>query len=206
MHALLGHLERVGFAGSPRVVAADAGFEMLSYIEGEATTVRPDDGSLATVGALVRRYHDAAATFVPPESARWQPTSIPTIGNLVCHNDLCLGNVVFDGRIATGIIDFDFAHPADPIWDLAMAAWHWVPLSYGPMSEFVPESQWPARLRLFADSYGVVRRLDLLSAATALTGRMRANRARDGQSTAPFDESLAALGRQHDALVDALRA
>lgn len=206
VHALLNHLARSGFAGSPRVLGADSEYETLSFVAGEATVVSADDGVLASVGALIGRYHEAARTFVPPAWARWQPTSIPTVGSLVCHNDLCLGNVVFDGRQAVGIIDFDFAHPADPLWDIAMAAWHWVPLAFDRLSESVPESQWPARLRLFVDSCGVdpARRVDVLSIAQDLTRRMRASRVRDGQPTARFDESLAALGRQFDAMVNAL--
>lgn len=207
VHALLNHLERVGFVGSPRVLGADSEYETLTFVNGDATVVSADDAVLASVGALIRRYHDAVASFVPPEWARWQPTSVPTTGELVCHNDLYLANVVFDGPDAVGLIDFDFAHPADPLWDLAMACWHWIPLSFERMSELVPEAQWPGRLRLLLDSYGVEprRRLDVLSIATELTQRMRANRARDGQPTKPFDESLAALRRQRNAMVDALR-
>lgn len=206
VHALLNHLERVGFTGSPRVVGVDSEYETLTFVDGDASVVSADEEILSSVGQLIRRYHDAAATFVPPNGARWQPTSIPTTGGLVCHNDLYLGNFVFDGRAATGIIDFDFAHPADPLWDLAMAAWHWVPLAFEAMSEFVPESQWPARLRLFVDSYGVPspRRPEVLSITTELTRRMRANRARAGEPTKKYDESLAALDRRRIALLDAL--
>lgn len=206
VHCLLNHLERTGFPGSPRVVGADAEYETLTFVDGDAPVVSPDSGILASVGALVRRYHDAARTFVPPEWARWQQTSVPTVGSLVCHNDLYLGNIVFDGREAVGIIDFDFAHPAHPLWDLAMAAWHWVPLSFEKMGELVPESDWSARLRLFVDSYGVApeQRLTVFSIATELTRRMRDKRTREGVSTERFDESLAALDRQFDAIVDAL--
>ncbi len=45
----------------------------------------------------------------------------------MCHNDLCVENVVVrDGR-ASAFIDFDFAAPADPLIDIAIAARHWVP-------------------------------------------------------------------------------
>ena len=44
------------------------------HVEGE--TPRPDipewrDALLAGVGRLLRRYHDAAAGFVPPSDAAW---------------------------------------------------------------------------------------------------------------------------------------
>ena len=61
VHALLRHLERVGFDGAPRVLGTDErGREILSYVPG----VTPDRASpeavteqtLAEVGRLLRRY------------------------------------------------------------------------------------------------------------------------------------------------------
>lgn len=208
VHALLSHLEKVGFEGAPRVIGLDPESEILTYVEGEtlAADAAFDDDILVSVGALLRSYHDAAASFTPPTWARWKSTSGPTAGALVCHNDLCVGNVVFRNRKAIGIIDFDFAHPADPSWDLAVAAWHWVPFSTDSAGGQVPESDWPARLRLLVDSYGVEsrRRHEVLIAAADLTRRMRDNRARDGLDTGRFDLSLDALDRQRTALIDAL--
>ena len=56
-HALLRHLEEVGFDGAPRVLGVDdAGREVLSYIPGQAVTApAPDwgltDAALRSVGA-----------------------------------------------------------------------------------------------------------------------------------------------------------
>ncbi len=190
----------------------DGGVEVLSFVEGETPTTEDvanwiDDAVLASVGRLLRRYHDAIASFKPPSWARWQQTSIPTTGTLVCHTDLYLGNVVFRDRLAVGLIDFDFAHPADPLWDLAMAAWHWVPLSTESMSKHIPESDWARRLRLFVEAYGVEtqRRQDVLLVIGDLSHRMRNKRATEGYVTSPFDNSLAAQERQWDSLLDALK-
>jgi hypothetical protein len=66
VHALLRHLEDVGFTGAPRFLGIDnAGREVLTYIEGEvAGRPRPawiaDEDRLASVGRLVRAYDDAA--------------------------------------------------------------------------------------------------------------------------------------------------
>src|SRR4051812_26857051 len=79
IHDFLRHLEREGFAGAPRPLGFDDdGREVLTYIEGEGAwgvfiAARggrfdrrlPDfvwnDDVLSHLGALIRRFHDAAA-------------------------------------------------------------------------------------------------------------------------------------------------
>ena len=76
VHALLRHLEAVGFDGAPRFLGIDErGREVLSFVDGG--TLRPDipgwsEELLSGVGRLLRRYHDAVADFVPPADAAWQ--------------------------------------------------------------------------------------------------------------------------------------
>src|SRR2546428_12142911 len=73
VHALLRHLERVGFVGAPRVFGIDAeGHESLSYIDG-FVPYAPDvpieiwsEEALASPAQLVRAYHDAVQSFEPP--------------------------------------------------------------------------------------------------------------------------------------------
>lgn len=210
VHALLNHLEAAGFEGVPRVLGTDSDTEILSFVAGDTpgqdAADWTDSEMLASIGAFLRAYHDAVASFIPPHWAQWQPTSGPTTGTLVCHNDLCPGNVVIRGRRAAGIIDFDFAHPADPVWDVAVAAWHWVPFSADSMGGQVPESEWPGRLRIFVDSYGLPpqRRREILPVIAELTRQMRENRARDDLATSRFDLSLDALHRQWKAMLNAL--
>ena len=94
-HALLDHLERVGFDGAPRFLGADEqGREVLSLIPGEAA-MPPyagwalTDEALVSVAELLRRYHDAAALLrrAAPHVARacrrssaaaWPATTTPT--------------------------------------------------------------------------------------------------------------------------------
>ena len=70
-HALLRHLEEVGFDGAPRVLGIDeAGREVLSYVPGEAVTAPAPgwgltDAALDSVGRLLRRFHDAVAGLRP---------------------------------------------------------------------------------------------------------------------------------------------
>ena len=69
VHALLGHLEEVGFDGAPRFLGVDGrGREVLSYIPGEPVTPpfpawALTDEALRSVARLLRRYHEAAAEF-----------------------------------------------------------------------------------------------------------------------------------------------
>jgi hypothetical protein len=168
VHALLRHLEAVGFDGSPRVLGCDErGREMLAWVPGGAGVAPLPDSmtteeALASVGELLRSYHEAAASFVPPPDARWRYwLGAPTEGDVVCHNDLVTPNVVFrDGR-AAAFIDWDFAAPAPRIYDIASAAKNWVPLV---TDEHAAESGWPAelhhgpRLRSLCDAYGLERR------------------------------------------------
>ena len=75
--ALLHHLHDRGFDGSPQPI--DDGFttdgrEQLEYIDGETPHPGPwTDEDAWRLGDLVRRLHDATATFVPPTDAIWRP-------------------------------------------------------------------------------------------------------------------------------------
>lgn len=73
VHALLRHLEAVGFPAAPRVVGngLDAsGRETLTFIPGDFTHPGPWslDGA-AAVGALLRDLHAATTPFRPPADA-----------------------------------------------------------------------------------------------------------------------------------------
>jgi Ser/Thr protein kinase RdoA (MazF antagonist) len=163
VHALLGHLERVGFDGAPRYLGEDeAGREVLGYIDGEVP-IAPHpawaltDDALVSVAGLLRRYHEAVRSF-DPTSYAW-PTTVPSPygGVLVSHNDPNLDNIVFRDGHAVAFIDFDLASPGSALWDAALAARLWVPLR-DPRD--VPEDLVPRarhRLRLFTDAYGLSR-------------------------------------------------
>jgi hypothetical protein len=134
--AFLRHLEAVGFDGAPRHLGRDdRGREILSFIEGDVG-VPPfprwvaDDAILLGVARLQRELHAAAATFTPPADAAWDRANLPDLGPgaIVCHNDLCVENVVVRNGRVVAFIDFDFAAPNDPLLDIAIAARHWVPM------------------------------------------------------------------------------
>ena len=75
---------------------------------------------------------------------------------MIGHNDICPENVVFRDREAVGLLDWDFAAPGRPPWDVAAVMSMWGPV-HDP-SDPVPgmEGIDPfARARLIADAYGM---------------------------------------------------
>jgi aminoglycoside phosphotransferase (APT) family kinase protein len=109
---------------------------------------------------LLRGFHQASRVVPFDNTAGW-PSSVadPKGGTMLCHNDVCMENVVFrDGR-ATALIDFDLAAPGRPIWDLAMAARYWVPMLPPEQTAITGREHLDrvARLRLLVESYGLPR-------------------------------------------------
>jgi Phosphotransferase enzyme family len=167
VHALLRHLERVGFEGAPRVLGVDPqGREVLTYILGEVPrTARPDffatDRALVEVGLLLRRYHEAVSDFSLPAGVGWYEKSDLGAGSVVCYNDLAPRNTVFRGGSPVAFLDFDLASLAPPAWDVAHLAWQFVTLAD---AEGCARQGWssppdrPGRLRLVCDGYRLSER------------------------------------------------
>jgi aminoglycoside phosphotransferase (APT) family kinase protein len=175
VHALLRYLEEVGFDAAPRVLGIDAeGREVLTFVDGEdghhaRKTALHDDHALVAVGQLIRRFHDAVAGFVVPSDAAWQFQPNAPRNGIVCHNDLAPVNTVYVDNRPRAFIDWDFAAPARPEWDLACAAWSFVPLyddGYCRRHGYSAAPRGP-RLRLLCDAYGLTDRagfIDLIRA------------------------------------------
>jgi hypothetical protein len=174
VRALLLHLEAVGFDGAPRHLGIDErGREIVSFIEGDVP-VPPypawamTDRALADLGRLIRRFHEATASFVPPADAEWAADwADPTAGGVrpgvpgaphaaITHNDLFPENVVFrDGRVVA-LIDFAMAAPGRPLWDLAIAAEMWAPLGDPARRDQHPAGlDGIARFGVLARAYGL---------------------------------------------------
>jgi Phosphotransferase enzyme family len=163
VHAFLRALRSTGFEGAslPIEIQAD-GRERLIFIEGDVP-VPPfpawaqTDDALASIAVLMRSFHEASAR-VPVGSGPWSDElADPSGGSMICHNDVCLENVVFaDGR-AIGLLDFDFAAPGRPIFDLAACARMCVPIDDDRSARRLgfEAADRPVRLRLVADSYGL---------------------------------------------------
>jgi hypothetical protein len=169
---LLRHLEDNNFGGAPRALGLDdQGREVLTYIDGEVAVGLPEadagpvkgvhwvwrDDVLVHLGALVRAYHDAAATFAWV-GRQWQVETRQPV-ETVCHNDLSPWNVVFRAGVPVALIDWESAAPGPRAWDLGYAAWRWVPLWSAERSRAagLPTSiqEKARRLGLLLDAYGI---------------------------------------------------
>ena len=144
VHALLRRLAAAGFDAAPRPVSLDDGFEVVTWIDG-VVGERPlsadvrSESALVSVASLLRRFH--AAT-----------------GGAVCHNDVGPWNVVFDGRRAVGLIDWDEASAGPALDDVAGAVWHFAPLYDDAECLRIGWPSVPDRLgraRSFCDAYGI---------------------------------------------------
>lgn len=180
VHALLRHLEAVGFDRAPRFLGIDErGRAILTYVEGVVPThplpaYAVSDEALTAVARLLRRFHDAAASFTPPPGAIWEDGSAPEgPAELVGHCDVTPANVVFRARPGTqplpyALIDFDLARPTTRLFDVVTTLRHWAPLA-DPVDR--DPLQRPldavARVRLFCDAYGLPTRERLMLVETA---------------------------------------
>lgn len=127
VHDLLRHLEDVGFQGAPRVVGSgfdDNGNETLTWIEGDvhARGQRTIEAAWA-VGRLLRRLHEATASFRPSVGAMWRDTTeVAEARRVIGHRDTGPWNVVLREGMPYALIDWDFAGPADRREEVASTA------------------------------------------------------------------------------------
>jgi aminoglycoside phosphotransferase (APT) family kinase protein len=181
VHEYLRHLEAAGFEGAPRVLGIEGAREVLTFIDGDVA-VDPQwepgyghrlppyartDLALRGAAALLRQLHAAASGFQPAiTSYRFRPRP-PRAGEIISHGDLGPWNTVYRDGIPVAFIDWDSAQPANPLADLADAAWTFVPLASPERlleAGFDPLPDLPARLRMFVEAYGLTGRRAILPA------------------------------------------
>lgn len=152
-----------GFRGAPVPVGLDSdGRERLRFIPGDvAIPPYPDwvqtDDSLKSIAELIRALHDASVG-VATDHMRWSSEMAdPEGGSVICHNDVCLENVVFRDGHAVALLDFDFAAPGRRTFDLAAVARMCVPVDDDVNSTKLGwnPSDRPGRVRLVCDAYGL---------------------------------------------------
>jgi thiamine kinase-like enzyme len=118
-----------------------------------------DEATLIAAGRLLRRYHDAVTNFVVPTDARWTFIA-PGRHELICHNDWAPYNALFSAHEPVIMLDWDSSGPGTRVWDVAIAAYQWVPL-YPELDRVshrsvLPIGQRAARLATFCRAYGDV--------------------------------------------------
>jgi hypothetical protein len=138
------------------------GRERLQFIRGDVP-IPPYPGwaqsndVLISMVTLLLEFHRASALVTAYLQTWSEDLADPLGGTVVCHNDVCLENIVFRDGVAVGLLDFDFAAPGRPLYDLAQFARMCVPID----DEFSADrlgwniSDNPARLRTVADTYGL---------------------------------------------------
>ncbi|MBX5012562.1 aminoglycoside phosphotransferase family protein [Rhizobium lentis] len=162
VHRFLRHLRSRGFAGAPEPIdITDGNREVVSYVAGRVCEELGDpfvgsERMLVSAARLLRDFHSASRGFLERDGevqtwmlAPQEPREI------ICHGDFAPYNVTAADGEAVGIIDFDTAHPAPRLWDVAYAIYRWAPLSdpAGPAASFSTEDQL-RRAQLFCTAYG----------------------------------------------------
>lgn len=124
----------IGIVPEPRGTDS-AGREVLGFIEGRdqgwpfIPEVLSDDGA-RRLGQLAGRLRAALWRYPCPVGARWQLAGGPPgPGQAVQHGDLGPWNLLWgsDGQVA-GVLDWELAGPASPLYDTGHLAWFTVPL------------------------------------------------------------------------------
>jgi hypothetical protein len=169
IHAFLRFLREEGFTGASNPIGVDPdGRERLEHIAGDVA-VPPypawaqSDMALATAAALLRRFHDVSARYAPPPDATWSTEMADVRAGaghdvVICHNDVCLENLVYRDEVAIGLLDFDYAAPGRRVHDLAAFAGMNVPIDADADAALLghtPPFEPFRRLRIVADAYGL---------------------------------------------------
>jgi Phosphotransferase enzyme family len=171
VQSYLRHLRSAGVDFVPEPLGYDdSGREVLGFVAGDVP-VRPlpawatEDRVLVALARLIRKLHDAAQGFQPPDDAVWgaipgQPrepiVSLFDAPELISHQDYCPGNVVFDAGLPIALIDFDLARPTTRTLDCVNALHWWAPLVHpDDRPPSLRDADIARRVRLFADAYGM---------------------------------------------------
>jgi hypothetical protein len=163
IHSFLRAIRSAGFEGaSLPVEICDDGRERLVYIEGDVPTPpfpswAQSDEALVSITSLMLGFHRASA-LVDHRMSSWSgELSDPVGGPIVCHNDVCLENVVFREGKAVALLDFDFAAPGRAVYDLAQLARMCIPIDDDLSAQRLGwnVSDRPTRLRMVAEAYGL---------------------------------------------------
>ncbi len=164
VQAVLAHLRRAGLTCVPEPMGFDdLGRDVVGYLAGdvwhdEIPEIAWRPSTLATAGRMLRELHDATLDFEPPSDACWMlemPSDLPV--EVVCHNDFAPYNAVFRGERLDAVIDWETAAPGARVWDLAYAAYRFVPLSLSAPPELCETRIQAQRLASFCDAYGAGR-------------------------------------------------
>jgi aminoglycoside phosphotransferase (APT) family kinase protein len=178
VHKLLKHLESVGFKYSPRVLGFDnEGREILSFIDGDSgkdgwTKIITDEG-LRKYARLLREYHNAVSEYHPANNSEWAYSRGGVKkGEIVCHGDFGVWNIVWRNDEPVGVVDWDFALPAKPRYDVLYALEYSAPFRDDETSikwQYFPKApDRKNRIKVFAEAYGLKELGDIVGDVASL--------------------------------------
>lgn len=153
INQLLTSLEDASYQHAPRFRGIDhQGRDILTYVPG-TTTDHPSQrhpDAYRRGGQMLRQLHDLTTGHRLIND--W-PTRTNETGNARCivHGDPGVYNTIFQHGLPVALIDWDTAHPGNPVDDLAYLSWTWCIQSAGN----VPIADQTAHLRDLAGGYGL---------------------------------------------------
>lgn len=161
IHLILKHLEQENVTECPRFLGVNQDQEILSFVVGN-TYDYPLVGAIATVDALIsagkllRKIHDSTVPLleqIDVSSNEWMLKPREPF-EVICHGDFTPYNVALSESTVVGVFDFDTAHPAPRIWDLAYSVYCWSPFKTDNNDKLGSITEQVVRAKLFCDSYG----------------------------------------------------
>ena len=97
---------------------------------------------------------------------------------MVCHGDFGPWNLVWDGSEPVGLLDYEYARPDDPLYDVAYACEYIVPFRDDAAClrwlRYPEPPHRRRRLSIFAESYGLSSADGLVDRVIAVQSDMRA--------------------------------
>lgn len=146
---VLAYLEDADYPHAPRFLGIDGqGRDILTLVPGE-TTDHPSQrqpGAYRLGGRMLRSLH--AATLGHRLINEW-PGARCDDAVCVLHGDPGAYNTIFQDGLPVALIDWDAAHPGNPVDDLAYMTWTWCIQSSGN----VPVTDQANHVRELAEGY-----------------------------------------------------
>lgn len=163
LHHFLNFIINRGANFVPTPVGFDENNEILSYIDGETCDYHlsnniKSEQALISSAKLLRKYHDISEQYVATVKSSLTTWMFPAKNpiEVICHNDFAPYNILFKGKQAVAIIDFEAAIPGPRLWDIAYAIYRFAPLTnpnnkegFGNLSEQIK------RANIFCNSYNL---------------------------------------------------